>query len=142
MTTGIRALIDELTEQATMKFDGRLVAKVQREVGVMARKHRLTLGCPLPCWDSMAMGVALSKEIKIAGKLHRSTASFALTEREQDDESAIRTKTIVAIQAIELMVISQIRPLKDKTRAAPAEPSEGVPVDARIQPAPDRFTGP
>ena len=123
----IRTLIDELTKQATMKFDGRLVAKVQREVGHMARKHGLTLGCPLPCWDSQAMGVALSKEIKIAGKAHRSTASFALTEREQDDESAIRTKTTIAIQAIELMVISQIRPLKDKTRPAPAEPPEDRP---------------
>lgn len=122
---GIRNLINELTEQANMKFDGRLVAKVQREVGTMARKHGLTVGCPLPCWDSMSMGVALSKEHKIGNRKHRSTASFALTEREQDDESAIRTKTSVAIQAIELMVISQIRPLKDKTR--PAEPPEDHP---------------
>lgn len=128
MTNSLRHLINELTEQANMKFDPRLVAKVQREVGAMARKHGLTLGCPLPCWDSAAMGVALSKEHKILGKKHRSTASFALTEREQDDESAIRTKTSIAIQAIELMVISQIRPLRDKTIAAPAEPPEERPA--------------
>lgn len=124
---GIRTLIDELTEQANMKFDGRLVAQVQREVGKLARQHGLTLGCPLPCWDSLSMGVSLSKEHKIGGKKYKSTSSFALNEREQEDVGAIRTKAVVAIQAIELMVLSQIRPVKDKTIAAAAEPPEDRP---------------
>ena len=114
----LKSVVTELTKQAAMKWTAEEIARVERVCRRLAKQAGCEVTVPLPCWDSTDMGVSLAKYVGVRGEPHKVTASFALTEREQRDEDQVAAKTLIATQAIDALVLCQIRPVRER----PAKP--------------------
>lgn len=116
-------IIDQLQKQAAMRFLPEDVARVMRVCMTVTRGQRIDIDCPLPSWDSTAMGVAFRRvdRDKASKRKYKRTASFVLNGDELANETLISRKASVAVEAINLTVLCGIREVKKVAEVKPAE---------------------